>query len=773
MIPKKSTLNRELLLTGLIFISYILVFWGSKLYHINDFFFCGQGDGLKTYYNIAYHVKYGNGLMNFDGMTYPYGEHLYLEDSMPLFSNTLFLLAQLFPSISNYTVGIINLLYFILLGISIFLLHLILKHFKINGFASSIASNGIILLSSQNLLLFPAGQISLTFTCFFPMGWFFLIQFIKSEKKLKWSLLWALSTSLWSFVHIYLGLISLMFGAIVLLLYELMGKNKPDSFSQRVVYYLIKFGLPILVIFLFFKIFDRHPNRIDMPFIDFYRSTLSSAFAPNISPIKPILVKIFDFSDDTNYSWTKIGSYPGILSIFTMLLIICEMVIITIKRKFSRFFELTTRIGIIFLLGSTIMLLFSFGIPLRFIPDQYLNHIPIIKQFSALGRFSWAFYYVITVMTLVYWQNRIKSILTKRVVIIFISLTFLLESMPIHYNLSKKSFLQYNAFNSNLLKESERTFVLENPEQYQAIIPLPTFFKYNLPFSKFDTDSSVYAAMVTSVHTGLPIFSTYLSRPSVTESMDIYITLQRFPYKKIIPRIIEDGRPFAVVFYQPDTAVFNVNEKELIKHCVPKQVSHTYSLFSLPISKLQNQPIPVTNFDFLITQNDTTIVEPSESFVYTESFDSLPSKVVYYGNGAFQGVKNSWNNLFRISTNKMDTATNYTLSFWYYNYLWNQSFNTVVIAEFDSLNNNLQWIYFSPLNTSTIHNWWYFIEQEFKVKSKNNFIQLITHGTSKFENWYAIDEVMIRPSNSLVTQVKRKNNNVAVFQNGLVVKPFD
>lgn len=59
-------------------LSYIVLTPGSVLLSTT-------GDAGKNYFTYLYHSLYGNG-MHFDGMNYPYGEHIIFTDGQPLLS---------------------------------------------------------------------------------------------------------------------------------------------------------------------------------------------------------------------------------------------------------------------------------------------------------------------------------------------------------------------------------------------------------------------------------------------------------------------------------------------------------------------------------------------------------------------------------------------------------------------------------------------------------------------------------------------------------------
>ena len=71
-------------------IMLLLMWW-----RLPDYFTLGQqkfiepwGDGYKAYHAIFYHVEHDSTYSHFEGMNYPYGEHVVPGACQPLLSNT-------------------------------------------------------------------------------------------------------------------------------------------------------------------------------------------------------------------------------------------------------------------------------------------------------------------------------------------------------------------------------------------------------------------------------------------------------------------------------------------------------------------------------------------------------------------------------------------------------------------------------------------------------------------------------------------------------------
>ena len=95
-----------LILSGL---GVLYVGFGKALTRPNIYVFGKGFDAWKNYFTPAWFVEYDSGF-HFSGMNHPFGEHVLFTDNQPLISWILGLINQNLFSISNYTVGILNLL---------------------------------------------------------------------------------------------------------------------------------------------------------------------------------------------------------------------------------------------------------------------------------------------------------------------------------------------------------------------------------------------------------------------------------------------------------------------------------------------------------------------------------------------------------------------------------------------------------------------------------------------------------------------------------------
>ncbi|MFW5821071.1 MAG: hypothetical protein ACOCWA_07265, partial [Bacteroidota bacterium] len=180
----------------------------------------------------------------------------------------------------------------------------------------------------------------------------------------------------------------------------------------------------------------------------------------------------------------------------------------------------------IYLAASIIVLLFSMAFPFKYGFAFLKDLIPPLKQFRALGRFSWMFYYVFTVFTayLVYIYYRYLKMKDYKI-LAYILIIFTIGFWSIDAGMNIK-FSTRNLFNSNdLLSNSSEQYKNALKDggvditRYQAILFLPyantcgdkLLFEDGMPAFK--------KAMQCSYHTGLPLIQSFSPRLSFEHAL--------------------------------------------------------------------------------------------------------------------------------------------------------------------------------------------------------------------------------------------------------------
>jgi hypothetical protein len=165
------------------------------------------------------------------------------------------------------------------------------------------------------------------------------------------------------------------------------------------------------------------------------------------------------------------------------------------------------------------------AMPFRIGFEFVLDLVPAIKQFRALGRFAWVFYYVFSLYSAFYfylifrkWNSESKTKYAY-LLISFLMLIWMFEAyinnhrnIQIIANKKSESYKDYRIIDS-LKKHGFRV------DSFQSIVPLPGYFIGSEVIASELNDVTSFKSMAISASTGLPINSIMLSRTSFAQTL--------------------------------------------------------------------------------------------------------------------------------------------------------------------------------------------------------------------------------------------------------------
>ncbi len=753
------------LITFLIGFLLLSVIYPKVLFAPNQYMFNKTGDG--NYFIYAWHIKHDKSFSHFDGISYPYGESISM-DSLHIYSSFMKVVSLVFPASEKYAIGFLNFLILISVCFGAAFIYLIFIHFQLPVLISVLAANAIAFLSSQVWLLSPWGHYGLTFVCFFPMAWYFLIRYYDKPNILTSALI-GLNIIFWTFSHVYLGFIISLFVLLFHLISLLLKRKLPQKAGPFILSLFIQLAGPFIVFLVLHISAGQHPDRINMPFTTDYSNTFSSVFFPVHSPFQSLYFWARDFALKTN-SWNKIGVYIGLAANIILVLSVVKAVLALakgngrdLKPYFSRDLDL-------YLISAFVLLLYSMAIPTKYLPEDILNKLPLITQFSSLGRFGWGFYYVINVFCIVFifrLTGRLKG--WKYLSYAFIFIIFA-EGLQIHIIQAGKISQYPNLYLEENLSENQKLLTRIPEERFQAILPLPYYFKFSVPVTSPGTDSSILYSQLAAYYSGLPIMSTYLSRPSVSETMNIYRQLLPFPFHRPVEKVVSDGRDILVITCNTDSPELNANEKLILQKSELLETNSDISLFRLCTDSLSSNDNGIRKDSFITAKlypNNKLLVSDTTHFFIFHDYEEINSDIAYLGRGAYKGIKDQYSVLCDTPLCVFDTSLTYRLSLWYYNYLWDQTYATLVINEKDSCGKDLLYDYYSPVKGELIDDWWYLSERIFKVRSDKGRLKIFIHGRDLFKNEIYIDQFLLKPEDLTVYQTEKTETGSIILKNNI------
>lgn len=761
---KKNISFFTILLFSLVFIAF---FYGQVIINPNNFLFSNVGDGLKNYYTFAYHIKHDTSAFNFSGMNYPYGESIFYTDCHPILSSVLKFLASYSGFISDNSIGILNAILILSISITFIVIYFLLVELNINKWIAVLFSVGITLLAPQLFRL--GGHLALSYSFAIPLSWLIVLKIINSSFNKKWIIILFANNLFWLFIHAYLGVIMCFFIFLLFIFYQF--KNIKDfKFLLSVLICII---LPIILFYSTIKLTDTHLGRTENPsgFFGYY-AEFDDVFVPHHKPFAPILNKITGNIISLQWeAWSYVGLSTGILFVFLIVYLITRL----FKKSENAFFYQIIKskhLNIAFI-AAFIVLLFAMAFPFIQFPNL-LNHFPFLKQFRALGRFTWPFYFVATVFsayvlnqTFVYYKNK------KTIVVIFIvGVLNITEGVFYHIEVSKSILNKNDVFSQSNLPLSIKNLLDEiNFADYQAILPLPFYHYGSESYSRPRQNEILKNSISVSYQTGIPIIGASLTRLSIQESKNCIQLISPTFYEKEIKKDIQNNKPLLLVVSNESLTKY---EKDIVNFGKLIYKTHELAFYSLSIdslftnssSKVYQKYIDNKSFMF---KNNEFYTSKDSIYLFYNSFENFKSVISYKGSGALNSLKNNETLLAEFNSHTFKTNKTYMCNFWIYNKTPDalNGYFKLFIDELDEFNNIVNQQSVLIEETEVINGDWCMIETNFKVTNSKNRLKLYVYSNNKEVVKVVIDDFFVIESdvdafkyNSISNELFYNNHHV-------------
>ena len=767
------------LAASLLAFAWIFFFFHDVVIHPNAHMFNEYGDGIKAFYVYADHIKNDVSYHQQRNMNYPYGQTFVFTDGQPAIANAVKFLSQLMPFLLTRSIAIYNCLILGSFILCAWFLALILRRFRLPALFVVLGAFCITALSSQIWRI--SGHPTMSYACFFPMAWYLLLRIVDSGFRWKWIFLTLLNTTFWFFVHPYLGMVITFFYGFYFLV-KLAVDFRKKMFSLRMVLlWILILAAPVVLLKTYTALYDIHQYRSEYPwgFWVFYTAP-GPIFLPHSGPFAPVFEYFFNHKS-ISWDMEKLN-YVGLAIDAILVVMIFRLFRFMIRRRYSRFGVLIQDRALRDSMAAAIFtLLFAMCIPFKWGLQSMVDHIGFLRQFRALGRFGWAFYYVCTVygvysFYLVYRFLRTKklSVLSNTLMVLFFSM-FIIEGYPDIKERSKWAVMPKNLFNPGLLPEDLNSLIAEvnkQKESHQCIVTLPFFHVGTENFGVEFTDNNIKTSCMVSYWCNMPMMASSAARSPIIEGRNIMQFFSPGYISKDIQKDLSSKKDFLVLYNKEP---LNDEEISVMEKSSKLFDNGKYELWSLSYKEAfrNNSKDYFNKFlalkDSLHVKGDFLVNNPEDTLYY-QSYNSLKSEFAYKGKGALEVRKGDFTELFNVD-GQLRSEVEYTLSFWYYNKgeLRNQA--VCVVEECDRDGNNCRWeITCDPRSSMVIDGDWSFVEKKFRLKEPGERIKIFIQGDERSNQKIFIDEFLLRPSETEVYSNSVEGSTSFLFYNNKWIK---
>lgn len=748
----------------------------------------GYGDAFNAYNLVTYHAKYDPTYTVFEGMAYPYGEHVTIASTIPLVSNGLKFLKSVGLDLTDYSIPILHYsMLFSYLVCAIFL-YLIFSRLALPPWYSLVLAIALTFMSPQTERLF--GHYGLAHLYAIPATIYFLMRF--DEQPNWWSsiglFLTVLLTSLIQFY--FFAITAFMIG--IFYFFSFIKKARPSGneskkwifprsdFLKYSLHFSFQVLFPYLLFLWWFAQYDV-PNRPDKPY----------GFLLFISHWEGLFLSLrMPYYEWINDNWIEIRkvnfeglAYVGIVAFGVFLSMLVHWVSHLFKRSFFQKMTVITskKAGqvseneLILMKGleklvyddadflrrlfamAFVLLIFSFGLPFV-LPNLsfLLDYSGPLKQFRSVGRFNWIFYFVINIIIFTYLYRKFRH----QKIWLLLPLSLLVYESWQFNHARKYSMATVEEFHTGKTFKDKLGI---NFDDYQAILPIPYF---NVGTDNFD--AKVHGriqqkSLALSMETGLPSLASMGNRSSVSRAYKLFQTTVE-PYQR--PSILDDFKNEKPLLLMIDTS--HIHRFPYLEEGTKfiKAVD-AMRYYELPIAgfqkriELRKQAIQqtLTNDSTLVTIDGFLKKDSSTNFIY-KSFDDQTANFNYKGTGSLHLDISTPQTIFKAPLTNFKKGDKGILSFWGHDLRRFPVANTFVHAKIrHPQTNEIVW-QFSPqiryLLSVMDNNGWCLIEMPLDIK-ENGLLEITIKNEAMTNQPFIIDELMIRTEGTDLYKSTNKN----------------
>ncbi len=511
-----------------------------------------NGDGYKNYATIEYHVKNDASYHRFEGMNYPYDEHLAFADAQPILANAIKFFSTHFIDISDHTRAIIHTFLLLSVLFCFLFIYLIFRQLNQKKHFASLAACGITFLSPQ--LARWEEHYALGYLFVLPALIYFLLLFHK-KNDFHYSFLIGFLTIFAAQIHLYyLGIIVLFVSSFHFWRTGFNPLHWRTGFNpfiiERVktrspVHFAIQILLPVAFIaFYWLKIGDKITDRPSVPggFLT-YKALWQGLFNHQNSFVFNIIQwkTPYIFSLMENVVYLGIAVFLG--GIFLMIKKIKSIQKNKLDSKNIFLGSLEESPLPLLLLTSLPLFLLALGLPFIISDwEKYLEWTGPLQQFRGVGRFAWVFFYLINIFIFVAignYEGRFKTWIQS-----FFLLILLLDAAYLHRK--PMSVLPHNFFSKNIQVFGNQKNI--DWKKYQAILPLPYFQIGSEQFDIAAEKETLPYIFYFCIEKKLPCMGAQMSRTSFEQMY----RLQRFATaqneeKPLLLNDLKAGKPILII----------------------------------------------------------------------------------------------------------------------------------------------------------------------------------------------------------------------------------
>lgn len=594
------------------------------------------GDGYKVYAVMEYHARYDSSYSHYGGMNYPYGEHVIPADAQPLISDAVKFISDHFVDITGYTRAILHFSLLFSMLLCAFFLYLTLRKLEVPVWWAAAVAIGLTFLSPQ--LHRMTSHYGLSHSSAMAVALYLLLR-LEESRDWRTSAWIAFTVFCFSMLHFYFFAI-LSFFISFYFLFSFLRRPRLWKIPRYAFHYSIQVLLPLAFFYFWMYYGDPAEGRTERPwgffvFHSIWEGVFTSLYQPFFQWVNESIIRIEEVQFEG-------AAYVGLAAGLGSVVLLARWLAGGFRRPVVRAGGAHNGFLNKAFWASLALLLFSFGYPFT-IPglEGLLDYAGPLRQFRSVGRFNWAFYYVINL-------------------IVFTEIWHWVKGKPWKLALAVAALLllYYEAYNSayardfrldevRALQPGARFTDIEgvNYHEFQAILTVPYFNVGSDNLWYHGEGDIVPLSLTLSAQTGLPTTSAMLTRTPLGQTIK-QAQLVTEPYRR--PAILDDlpnPKPLLLIVSNYHFEQQKERYAHLLEGTQLLYETDAFRLLRLPLATFEERiESRIREINHTLA-SDTLSLYPHGAFLsrdsnltfYYASFDSLPAPLYYRGGGARQG----------------------------------------------------------------------------------------------------------------------------------------
>ena len=732
-----------LLLCALVLITLRFGSWFGQMNRVVE----PYGDGFKAYTNIQYHATHDSTLSHFEGMNYPYGEHVIPAVSQPLVSNSINFISRVVVDIRPYTVAVVNGLMLLSVLLCSLFLFLILRKLKLPVWYAICVALGLTFLSPQIHRMIA--HFGLSHLEAIPILLYLLLGF---HEKMQWKYsIWiAVIAILFPLIHFYYFAI-FAFTVSFYFLFKWLYQPSWKHLLSCIPHYAVQIVLPLSFFIYWLILNDPVHDRTPEPWGFFAYHTLWEGVVTSMD--QPYFQWIDQKVIDIRPVGYENAAYIGIIAFVTSLILIGNWLKRKNKRQIFEFKNDSGNFLTTIFWTSFFILIIALGLPFTINGLEFLlDYTGPFRQFRSVGRYAWLFYYVVNIIVFTWLYERLQPAKYGKIVLgLLIGLLF---------------FEAYNsAYSWNLdldiVEELEpgKSFPETTDidyDQYQAILTVPYYSIGSDQFYWEPEGFIIQKSLTLSIQTGLPVTSAAITRSSRSQTLE-QMQFVTEPYRHpVLLDTLPSQKPLLMLLDQREYE----KEKERYEHLL-EGAELIYSkgdrlrLYHLPLSTFRNRLDERVQQVYETIANDTTLTWSGDGWAagsdnlgyYYDSMDDRKSLRSYLGNGGYEGLLAQVNTIDIPNLPKQKAEENYELSIWLYIADDRRTHANFTLFEYDQNDQLIRQHSVQGFQAIDLFdsNGWAMLEMDFKPAASDSHFQLTFSYPRLRKSVVYVDELLVRP----------------------------